>query len=82
MNHTNMGKTLKVDFNILKDEKVGQDIKTYIILTMYANNEITLNKAKELFTEVGVFSEHWMEVDGKATNLFMKEMEQGLNLND
>lgn len=73
-------KVLEANFNILKDETVGTDIKTYIILTMYANDEITLNKAKELFTEIGVFTEHWMAVDGEATKIFMKQME-GLGVN-
>lgn len=69
-------KLFKTNMKMLNDTTVEKDVKTYLILTMYANQEITLNKAKELFTEVGVFSEHWIAVDAKTTELFSKRYEE------
>lgn len=69
-------KLFKTNMEMLNDTTVEKDVKTYLILTMYANQEITLNKAKELFTEVGVFSEHWISVDAKTTELFSKRYEE------
>jgi len=76
-------KTFETNMEILKDTTVENEVKTYVILEMYANQEITLHKAKELFTEIGVFTEHWMAVDGEATNLFIKHMNRlGVNSNE
>lgn len=65
-------KEVETNFKVLKDENVEKEVKVFLILSMLGNDEISLNKAKELCTECGIFSDHWIAIDAQATDIFSK----------
>jgi hypothetical protein len=65
-------KQFEANMMIIEDPNVEREIKASLILELVYHGEISLNRAKELFTETGIFSDHWMAIDGKATELFSK----------
>lgn len=67
-----MTKETLVKFQILEDKEVDKEVKLLLILEMLHQKEIDITKAKELCTEIGIFSEHWLIVDTKANEIFQK----------
>ncbi|MFS0643780.1 hypothetical protein [Siminovitchia sp. 179-K 8D1 HS] len=64
---------------IIEDPEVNLEIKLLLILELSYNGEISLAKAKELCSEVGLFSEYYMAVDDKATSLVKNVLENSKN---
>lgn len=67
-----MSKETKIKLSMIEDEKIAKEIKVLLLLEMVHQEEIGITKAKELCTEAGIFSEHWMAVDAKATDIYEK----------
>lgn len=67
-------KDLEIRLGILKMPNVEQEVKLLHILEMAYYGDISLVKAKELCAECGLFSEDWIAVDAKATDIFLKQL--------
>lgn len=68
-----LSKETITNLEVIKDKNVSTEVKAYIVLELLHNKEITLKKTKELFTEIGVFSDHWMAIDAKAVESFVEK---------
>ncbi|HEY8445117.1 MAG TPA: hypothetical protein VIK94_03190 [Bacilli bacterium] len=67
-------KDLEIRLEILKMPNVEQEVKLLHILEMTYYGDISLVKAKELCAECGLFSDHWIDVDAKATDIFLEQL--------
>ena len=61
-------------FKVLEDKEVEKEVKLSLILEMAYSGNVSLAKAKELCTETGLFSDHWVVVEAKATEVFSQYM--------
>lgn len=57
---------------IIQDENVDKEIKLFCILQLLHDEYISLHKAHELCTEIGLFSDHWITIDAKTTGIWQK----------
>jgi len=65
-------KTFETRLKILEMPEVEREIKLLLILEMAYHGDVSLAKAKELCTESELFSDHWVVIDAKATDIFSK----------
>ncbi|PLS18978.1 hypothetical protein CVD28_00830 [Bacillus sp. M6-12] len=63
-------KQFEANYQLVQDKNVDKEIKLFLILDMLYHEQISLNKARELCTEIGFFSDHWVVMDAKATEVF------------
>ena len=59
-------------FKVMQDPTSNKEIQLFCILDLLYTECISLHKAHELCTEYGLFSEHWMGLGVKATELWEK----------
>ena len=63
----------KATYNIVIDPKLeDKEIKLYCILELLYNEKISLRKSFELCTKIGLFSDCWMNIDYKLSNIWNK----------
>lgn len=55
--------------NILHNKEVDNEIKLFTILHLLHYEYISIHKAHELCTEIGLFSDHWMAIEDKFLKL-------------
>lgn len=67
-------KFFQAQMNMVENEEIDKEVKLLIILELLYHEEISLVKAKELCTQIGLLSGHWGSVDGRATELFSKSL--------
>jgi hypothetical protein len=66
-----MDKWFRGHYDIIQDKNVNdKEIKLFCILELLYHEDISLHKAQELCTEVGLFSDHWMVVDAKIMDIW------------
>lgn len=56
---------MKADLTIVTSEQIDVDVRLFVVLNLLHSGEISLKKAYELCTEIGVFTEHWVGVDAR-----------------
>lgn len=67
-----MDKSYQTYMTIIKDKHINKEIKIFIIMELLHSEKIGIKAAYELCTEVGIFSEHWVGLDAKTTELYEK----------
>lgn len=64
-------KWFNAEHDIIMDKSIDDnEIKLYLILNLLYEEKISLNKAFELCTEIGIFNNHWIEIDAKITKIW------------
>ena len=58
-------KIFETNMKIIEDKDIDKEIKLFCILDLLYDEEISLHKAYELCTEVGLFSDHWITIDSE-----------------
>ncbi|MGF7535237.1 hypothetical protein AAGG74_16405 [Bacillus mexicanus] len=54
---------------VLEGDNVSKEMKLYFLLDLLYNDEISLNKAREYCTKIGLFSDHWVSLELKTGDL-------------
>lgn len=66
-----INKWFNANYEVITDKTLdNKEVKLFCILTLLHTGDISLKKAYELCTEVGLFSDHWMVIDTQATEIW------------
>ena len=65
-----LSKEQDILLGILSAEYVDRELKIFVTLELLHEGVITLKKAHELFAEMGVYSDNWVGMDARVTELF------------
>lgn len=60
--------------DMANDGTLETEVRLFIVMDLLSEGVITLKKAHELCTEMGLYSDHWVGVDAKATKVFEERM--------
>lgn len=67
----NINKWFSANYEIITDKNLdNKEVKLFCILALLHEEKISLHKAHELCTEVGLFSDHWMVIDTQTTEIW------------
>jgi hypothetical protein len=75
-------KWFNTNIKIISDTPVDKEIKLFCILDLLHNEAISIHKAHELCTEVGLFSDEWVVIDAKVSEVWEKYWEEDQNVKE
>lgn len=65
-----LSKEDKILLDFLYDSSVDMELKVFMVLELVGEGRITLRKGHELLGEIGVYSEHWVGLDARVTDMY------------
>lgn len=65
-----LSKEDKILLDFIYESSVDMELKVFMVLELVGEGRITLKKGHELLEEIGVYSDHWVGLDARVTDMY------------